>query len=484
MISFSFSSLGSVWPEIFLALSAMTLLLVGVWRGDDGTLMLCKSSMAAFSVTALFLLGVNWGGGTTLNGMFVIDQFSGLMNLFVLLGLIAVTALSGNYLQQEGMARFEYPILIMFAGLGMMLMVSAHSLLSMYMGLELQSLSLYVLAAFRRNHLKSSEAGLKYFVLGALASGMLLFGISLVYGYTGAIDFTAIGMKLDSAGGVPGVGLVIGLVFILIGMAFKVSAVPFHMWTPDVYEGAPTSVTALFAIVPKVAAMALLMRLLFGPFEAALPQWTQIIWFLSLASMGVGAFAGLAQKNIKRLMAYSSIGNMGYALVGVASGTIEGVGAVLVYLAIYMVMTAGVFGIILSMRCRGKAYEEIEDLSGLSRTSPLMAWALAFLMFSMSGIPPLAGFFGKLFVFQAAVAAHMYVLAVAGLLCSVVAAFYYLRVIKVMFFDDPVDSFDRDISFSMRAVIFLSVLFTLLFILSPDLLVVTCREAATALFAG
>ena len=483
MMPFAWSSLDPLWPEIFLALSSMTLLLVGAWRGDDGTLTLCKTSMAAFAVTALFLLGINWGSGVAMNGMFVVDQFTGLAKLLVLMGLIAAMALSGDYLQREDMSRFEYPILVMLAGLGMMLMISAHNLLAMYVGLELQSLSLYVLAAFRRNHAKSSESGMKYFILGALASGMLLFGMSLVYGYTGHLDFTAINMKLNSMGA-PGVGLVVGMVFILVGMAFKVSAVPFHMWTPDVYEGAPTSVTALFAIVPKVAAMALLMRLLFGPFQAAMPEWQQVVWFLSLASMGVGAFAGLVQKNIKRLMAYSSIGNMGYALLGVAAGTEEGVAAVLVYMAIYMVMTAGAFGIILSMRCRGRAYEDIEDLSGLSRTSPLMAWALVFLMFSMSGIPPLAGFFGKLFIFKAAVAAQLYVLAVLGVLCSVVAAFYYLRIIKVMFFDEPADSFDRDMSFSMRAVILMSVLFVVLFILSPDFLVTTCGLAATALFGG
>jgi len=483
MSMFTWSSLTPVWPELFLALSAMLFLIVGVWRGNDGTLMLCRGAMGAFAVTAMFIMGLDWSVGQTLSGMFVMDQFAGFTKLMVLMGLIAAMALSMRYLYQEDMARFEYPVLVMFAGLGMMLMISAHNLLTMYVGMELQSFSLYVLAVIRHNHAKSAEAGMKYFVLGALASGLLLFGISLVYGYTGAIDFGVIGLQLAEAS-TPGTGLVVGLVFILVGMAFKVSAVPFHMWTQDVYEGAPTSVTALFAIVPKVAAMALLMRLLFDPFHAVLPEWQQVIWVLSLASMLVGAFAGIVQKNIKRLMAYSSIGNMGYALIGVAAGTVEGVGAVLAYMMIYMIMTAGTFGIILSMRIRGRACDDIEDLSGLSRTAPLLAWSLAFLMFSMSGIPPLAGFIGKLFIFQAAIEADMIVLAVLGILTSVVAAFYYLRIIKVMFFDEPTDNFDGDMGFALRAVIFMSILFVLFFILSPDILVETARSAATALFAG
>lgn len=482
---FLWSSIGPLWPEIFLALSAMTLLLAGVWRreNDGSTLSMSHMSMAAFALTALFLLGISWSSGTVLNGMFIVDQFAGLVKFLILIALIGVMALSANYLVQEEIKKPEYSVLVMFAGLGMMMMVSAHNMLAMYVGMELQSLSLYVLAAFRRNHAKSSEAGMKYFILGALASGMMLFGISLVYGYTGTIDFTTLNIRIDAGGGAHA-GLIVGMVFVLAGMAFKISAAPFHMWTPDVYEGAPTSVTALFAIVPKMAALALLLRLLFGPFQSVLPEWQQVIWFLSLASMGVGAFGGLMQNNIKRLMAYSSIGNMGYALMGIVAGTEQGAAAVLLYMVIYMIMSAGAFGIILSMRVRGRAYEGVEDLSGLSRTAPLAAWSMAFLMFSMSGIPPLAGFFGKLVVFQAAVSSGFYVLAVLGVLCSVVAAFYYLRVIKVMFFDEPVDSFDSDVSFGVRIVVFLSVLFTIAFILSPGVIVVMCREAATALMAG
>ncbi len=470
------------FPEIFLACAGMVLLMVGAFRGNEGTRTICWGTVAAFALTAMFLLGTSWEKTVIFNGMFVLDQFAGFMKLFVLTGLMTTISISVRYLYLEQLARFEYPILVLFAGLGMMLMISSNSLLSMYMGFELQSLSLYVLAAIRRNHAKSAEAGIKYFVLGALASGMLLFGISLVYGFTGSVGFEAIADSLRGATAPPGV--IIGMVFILVGIAFKVSAVPFHMWTPDVYEGAPTSVTALFAMVPKIAAMAVLMRLLFGPFGPIADEWQQVIWFLAAASMGVGAFAAIVQKNIKRLMAYSSIGNMGYALVGVAAGTAEGAGAVVVYLALYMIMTAGVFSIIMFMRRGGVAAEEISDLAGLSRTSPLMAYAMAILMFSMSGIPPMAGFFGKLLVFNAAVASGLYTLAVLGVLSSVVGAFYYLYIIKVMFFDEPADAFDRQLSFSKRAVILLSVIFVLAFILSPDVLIQTSISAASALFSG
>lgn len=482
MSVFSWASLGPALPELFLIMLGMVMILAGVSQKEGAALSLCRVAIGGFALTLVILMGVDWDSAPVMNGMFIMDQFAGFMKLLILVGLVAAVALSVRYLQQEEMDRFEYPVLVVFAGIGMMLMVSAHNLLAMYVGLELQSLSLYVLAAFRRNHSKSSEAGMKYFILGALASGMLLFGASLVYGYTGALGFDAIGAAL--AGGKAQAGLVVGLVFLLVGLAFKVSAVPFHMWTPDVYEGAPTSVTALFAIVPKVAAMGLLMRLLTGPFGSVMLEWQQIIWVLSLGSMIVGAFAGLVQNNIKRLLAYSSIGNMGYALMGVAAGSASGMGAVILYLAIYMIMTAGTFGIVLSMRRGGRAYEDIEDLSGLSRTNPLMAWALAFLMFSMSGIPPLAGFFGKLFVFEAAIASQLYILAILGVLSSVVAAYYYLRVIKVMFFDDSLDALDGDLGFSLRAVVFLSIAFVLFFIFSPDTLVETSRSAAAVLFAG
>ena len=470
-------------PEIFLSLIGMGLLLVGVFQGNGATRVVCWASVLGLVITALILLSVGWETRSVLNGMFVIDKFSGFMKLLILIGLIASLALSVRYLIQEGMERIEFPILVVFAGIGMMMMVSANNLLALYMGLELQSLALYVLAAFHRNSMRSSEAGIKYFILGALSSGMLLFGMSLIYGFTGSVDFDVIGQTLTDLDGIP-FGVTFGLVFILAGLAFKISAVPFHMWTPDVYQGAPTAVTALFAVVPKIAAFGLLMRLLFEPFMALEEQWIQIIYFVSLMSMILGAFAGIAQDNIKRLLAYSSIGNMGYALIGVVAGTAAGAGAVILYLFIYMMMTAGVFAIVLSMRRQGLAVYKISDLNGLSSTAPGLAYCMAILMFSMSGIPPAAGFFGKLVVFNAAVAEGYYILAVLGVLTSVVAAYYYLRVIKAMFFDEAADAFDKDIPFARRAVLAISIIFVLGFAIKPSVFVSSCLEAATTLFAG
>ncbi len=468
-------------PEIFLVISALGLLIVGVSGGNQITSTIIWASVLALVTAILILFNVGWDKVTVLNGMFVFDYFAGFMKLIIMIGMIASLVLSLRYLKDEGILRFEYPILILMSGLGMMLMVSANNLLSLYMALELQSLSLYVLAAFHRNSLKSSEAGVKYFVLGALSSGMLLFGISLIYGFTGSLDFNVIGQSLAVLDGVS-LGLTIGLVFVLAGMAFKISAVPFHMWTPDVYQGAPTSVTAFFAIVPKVAAMALLMRLLFEPFAAVAEQWGQIIYFIALGSMLLGAFAGIAQNNIKRLIAYSSIGNMGYALIGVAAGTPEGVGAVVLYMLIYMLMTAGVFVVILSMRRNGRAVESLHDLAGLSETRPYLAYAMAILMFSMSGIPPMAGFFGKFLIFQAAIAQEMYILATLGILTSVVAAFYYLRIIKVMFFEAHEDVFDSGMDFACRAILCISIFFVLGFAVKPSIIVENAQNAAAALF--
>lgn len=472
----TFASLMPMMPELFLAAAGLVLLVLGVLNGDKASAHIGWLTALAFAVATCLLLQTSWEPVTLLNNMFVMDQFAGITKLLILLGLIVSVALSIRHVQEEQMARFEYPILMLFAGLGMMIMVSASDLLSLYMGLELQSLSLYVLASIRRDHVKSSEAGLKYFVLGAISSGMLLFGASLVYGYAGSTNFTVIG---DSMANGPEIGVLIGMVFLLAGLAFKISAAPFHMWTPDVYEGAPTSVTAFFAMVPKVAAIALLIRLLFEAFQPAMVQWQQIIWVLSAMSMAVGSFAAIRQENIKRLLAYSSIGNMGFALVGLAAGSGEGLTGVLVYLAIYMIMTAGTFGIVLCMRRDGKPLEQLSDLSGLSRHSPGMAYALALLMFSMSGIPPLAGFFSKLMVFQAAVAAGLYGLAVFGVLCSVVAAYYYIRIIKVMFFDEPVAAFDAGIPFVRRAVVALSILFITLFIFNPSPLIDISRDAVS-----
>ncbi|GJL84871.1 MAG: NADH-quinone oxidoreductase subunit N [Micavibrio sp.] len=468
-------------PELFLAMAAMGLLIVGVAHGNSVTPVICWACAAALVVASFLLFGMSWEKQIVLNGMFVFDNFAGFMKLLIILGLITTLALSVKYLEQERISRFEYPVLIVLAGIGMMMMVSASNLLALYMGLELQSLSLYVLAAFNRNSLRSAEAGIKYFVLGALSSGMLLFGISLIYGFTGSIDFGVIRGALEGLEAIP-FGVTFGLVFILAGLAFKISAVPFHMWTPDVYQGAPTCVTALFAIVPKVAAIGLLMRLLYEPFLPVHDQWMQIIYFVSLGSMVLGAFAAIAQANIKRLLAYSSIGNMGYALIGIVVGTPEGAGAVVLYILIYMVMTAGVFAIVLGMRRDGIAAEDISDLSGLSKTNPIQAYAMAIFMFSMSGIPPLAGFFGKLFIFQAAVSAEFYVLATLGIMTSVVAAYYYLKIIKVMFFDESIEAFDKDIPFARRVVLFVAVAFLLVFVIRPEAIVESAQNAAAVLF--
>lgn len=470
-------------PEIFLAISAMGLLIVGVNFGNESTKVVSWYCAIAAFVAMMIMLNIPTDSPATLNGMFKLDAFASIMKLIILTGVIASIALSVRYLIQQGISRFEYPVLILLSAIGMMLMVSANNMLTLYVGLELQSLALYVLAAFHRNSLRSSEAGIKYFILGALSSGLLLFGISLIYGFTGSIDFAVIQSTLGAAEGVE-FGVIFGLVFILCGLAFKISAVPFHMWTPDVYQGAPASVTAFFAMVPKIAAMALLMRLLFEPFGVLADQWVQILYFLAIASMLVGAFAAIAQDNLKRLLAYSSIGNMGYAMVGIIAGSEMGVAAVILYLLIYMVMTAGVFAIVLSMRRNDIEVSKISDLAGLSRTYPAMAYAMAILMLSMAGIPPFAGFFSKLVVFNAAVASEHYVLAVVGVLTSVVGAYYYLRIVKVMFFDEPADAFDGGIPLARKVVLVLCVLFVTCFILKPGILLQTTQVAASSLFAG
>lgn len=481
MTEFTLSMLAPMKAEIFMALSGMALLVFGVLRGDKSAVLVSWLCTAVY-VGAIYLLVCLMGSSdvrqyvTTLNDMFVFDAFAGIMKLLVLVGLIFSTILSLQQMRQENVERFEYPLLMLFSGLGMMLMISAHDLLALYMGLELQSLALYVLASIRRENSKSAEAGLKYFVLGAISSGMLLFGASLIYGYTGSTNFAIIGDSLMNANSV---GAMIGMVFLIAGLAFKISAVPFHMWTPDVYEGAPTSVTAFFAMVPKIAAMALIIRLLFEAFPPeAVPQWQQIVWILSLLSMTVGAFAALLQDNLKRLLAYSSIGNMGFALVGLVAATQDGVAGIMIYMMIYMAMTAATFGIVLSMQRDGKSLEQISDLSGLSRNHPVMAYVLAIMMFSMSGIPPLAGFFGKFLVFKAAIGADFYVLAILGVLCSVVAAYYYLRIIKVMFFDEPVAKFDAAMPFARKLVIGVCTGFVILFVFYPSNFVLIATEVA------
>lgn len=467
-------------PEVILAVSAMALLMVGVFAGNSATRAVTGLALAALLVTAAAVINVPWDQGAVLGGMAQVSSFSGVMKLFILLGLAGSLGLSVRYLQQENLERIEYPVLVLIAGIGMMLMVSAAHFLALYMALELQSLSLYVLAAFRRNGLRSSEAGVKYFTLGALSSGILLFGISLVYGAVGGLTFADVALVAGQAE--PPLMLIIGMVFVISGIAFKISAVPFHMWTPDVYQGAPSSVTALFAIVPKVAAIGLIALLLTGPFYGLTQQWSQVLYVLSLLSMVVGGFAGLAQNNIKRLLAYSSIGNMGFALLGLLAASPAGVTASLLYVVIYMFMTAGVFALILSFRRDDQQVLEISDLAGFSKTHPLQAYAMAILMFSMSGIPPMAGFFGKLFVFEAALEAGYAVLAVIGVLSSVVAAYYYLRIIKVMFFDALDNALNKEFCWGRNIVLIVSIVFVMLFIIKPQGMVELMDMAAQSLF--
>ncbi|MEO5373073.1 MAG: NADH-quinone oxidoreductase subunit NuoN [Alphaproteobacteria bacterium] len=478
-----FPNLVPVVPEIFLACAAMALMMVGVFRRDDATDLVGGLAVMAMLTAAVLELGFIGARMTTFNGMVIVDQFAVFTKVLVLVASVLTLLMSLSWLRRERIGRFEFPVLVLFATLGMMMMISANDLMALYLGLELQSLSLYVIAAYQRDNQRSSEAGLKYFVLGSLASGLLLFGASFIYGFTGATGFDALARSLTTASG-PGVGVVVGIVFVLAGLAFKVSAVPFHMWTPDVYEGAPTPVTAFFAVAPKVAAMAMLMRVMMGPFGGMAAQWQQIVVFLSVGSMVLGAFAAINQTNIKRLMAYSSIGHVGYALIGLAVGNVAGIRGVLVYLAIYVFMNMGVFAVILSMRQKGRLAEDIEDLSGLSRTNPMMALALAILMFSMAGIPPMAGFFGKLYIFVAAVEAKMFTLAVIGVLSSVVGAFYYLRIIKVMYFDEPAEAFDKPVGRAVGLVLAGSSLFILFFFLYPAPLLTGAGSAAAALFPG
>ena len=469
-------------PEIFLAVAAMALLMLGVFRGDGSTRLVSWLGVAAMAVAAVIVLSLGATREVTFNGLFVMDSFGVFMKVLVLIGSALTLILSMTYVEREQMKRVEYPVLIVLSTTGMLMMVSANDLISLYVGLETQSLAAYVIAAFRRDSTRSAEAGLKYFILGSLSSGMLLYGSSLVYGFAGSTGFERLAQVLG--GGAVSTGLIVGLVFVAAGVAFKLSAVPFHMWTPDVYEGSPTSVTAFFAVAPKVAAIALFVRLLIEPFGDLVDQWRQIVWFTSVGSMLLGSFAAIGQSNIKRLMAYSSIGHVGYALVGLASGTELGVRGVMFYLAIYIFMNIGTFAIILCMRQNGRAVEGIRDLAGLSRTHPMLAVAMAVFMFSMAGIPPNAGFFAKLFVFQAAIEAELYALAVIGVLSSVVGAYYYLRIVKVMYFDDATEPLDRTIPAESGFLVGATALFTLLFFFIPAPLLNGAAAAASSLFAG
>jgi NADH-quinone oxidoreductase subunit N len=395
--------------------------------------------------------------------------------------------MSADFLKAPERRKFEYPILILFSTAGMLMLISAADLIALYLSLELMNLALYVVAAFDRDNVRSTEAGLKYFVLGALSSGMLLYGASLIYGFTGTVNFAAIAQAATTAGagattGEGGsIGLTIGLIFLFAGLCFKVSAVPFHMWTPDVYQGAPTPITAFFAAAPKVAAIAVFLRVSLSAFPDIKTQWQQIIVFVAIASMGLGAFAAIGQRNIKRLMAYSSIGHMGFALIGLAAGTPEGAQGVLVYMAIYVAMTLGTFACIIAMRRGGEPFEDIGDLAGLARTNPTQAFFLAMLLFSLAGIPPLAGFFAKYYVFLAAIKAGLIALAVLGVLASVVGCYYYLMIVKIMYFDEPAPAFDP-MDRGLRLVLGATGLFVILFCAYPGPLVEAASAAAKSLF--
>ena len=471
-------NLATILPELILACGAMALLLLGVMtRKEQGELVL-GLAMLVIIVAGVFV-AKGQGTETAFNSSFIVDPFARLMKLLTLTGAAAALLMSLDYWRGQGELKFEFPVLVLLATTGMMMMISANDLISLYVGLELQSLALYVLAAFDRDSARSSEAGLKYFVLGALSSGMLLYGASLIYGFTGSTAFPVIAEAVQPSGA--NLGLIFGLVFLMAGFAFKISAVPFHMWTPDVYEGAPTPVTAFFAAAPKLAAMALTVRVLVAAFPSVTVEWQQIVTFLAIASMALGAFAAIGQTNIKRLMAYSSIGHMGFALVGLAAGTSEGVEGVIIYLAIYLAMTLGTFACILAMRRNGRMVENIDALSGLSRTNPLMAFTLAMLLFSLAGIPPLAGFFAKFYVFLAAIHAGLFPLAIIGVLLSTVAAYYYLRIIKLMYFDAPAERFDP-MPAALVTVLTVTGLFTLLFFVYPSPLVSIAEAASKSLF--
>jgi NADH-quinone oxidoreductase subunit N len=469
-------SLLPVLPELVLAIGAMVLLMVGAYRGQRTVGTVTVLAAVLLVVTGLVVLWLPAGKLATFGGSFVVDDYARFLKVLALIGSFVTLILSRGYLADQSRI-FEYAILFMLSTVGMMVLISATDLIMLYLGLELMSLALYVVAASHRDDAKSTEAGLKYFVLGALSSGMLLYGASLIYGFTGTVSFAGIAAEAKTGS----LGILFGIVFLLAGLCFKVSAVPFHMWTPDVYEGAPTPVTAFFASAPKVAALAVFVRVALTAFPGITHEWQQIVVFVSIASMALGSFAAIGQKNIKRLMAYSSIGHMGFALVGLAAGTAEGAQGVLVYIAIYVAMTLGSFAIILAMKRKGQAVEQISDFAGLSRTNPVLAFLFAMLLFSLAGVPPLAGFFAKFYVFLAAIHSGLFVLSVIGVLTSVIGAFYYLSIVKVMYFDEPAGAVDP-VRPELRTVLAVAGVFNILFCVYPGPLVSAATAAAKSLF--
>ena len=457
-----------ILPEIFISLSIMFLLILGVYK-KEGTKLTFNISLLVLLITAIITFNETFAiSRTTLfNDSVVIDYMASLMKIITLLGAFLALIISSSYLKTFKIFKIEYPILILSSVLGMMVMISSNDLMVFYMGLELQSLALYVLATFNRDQLKSSEAGLKYFVLSALSSGLLLYGCSLIYGFSGSTNFNIISNQLNSNEYV----LTFGIVFIIVGLAFKISAVPFHMWAPDVYQGSPTTVTLFFTMVPKIAALTVFIRFLYVPFLNLIDQWQMIIVFLSIASMLFGAIAAIGQTNIKRLIAYSSIGHIGYTLAGLATGSNEGIQSSIVYISIYIIMNLALFSCLLMLKRNNEYYEEIEDLSGLSKNHPLLSLSLLIILFSLAGIPPLAGFFAKFYIFKAVIEQSMYFLAIVGLLSTVIAAFYYLRVIKIIYFDKEKEKYDQDHNIWLKFSLTFSTILILLYFVFPSQLI-------------
>ena len=470
------ADLALIWPELILTIGGLVTLLLGTFGGDRQVGLYQLASLVTLAAAAAAVVAMFGTQASVFSNTLEVDAFGGFAKLLIYAASSICILIAPRFFKDA--MRAEYPVLILFAALGMGIMASARDLMTLYVGLELNSLAAYVLASFMRSDDRSSEAGLKYFVLGALASGMLLYGISLLYGFSGTTQFAGIAQAM---GGGMNNGLLFGLVFVIAGLAFKISAVPFHMWTPDVYEGAPTPVTAFFASAPKVAGVAVFVRVVLTAFPDVLQQWQQIVVFVAIASMALGSFAAIGQKNIKRLMAYSAIAHIGFALVGLSAGTAEGAQGVLVYIAIYVVMTLGAFSVILAMRRNGQAIEQISDFAGLSRTNPQLAFFFGMLMFSLAGIPPLAGFFAKFYVFVAAVKAGLIALAVIGVITSVVGAYYYLAIVKVMYFDPPKTAVDP-VRFEVGVVVAAAGLLNLLFFVYPAPLISAAGVAAKSLF--
>jgi NADH-quinone oxidoreductase subunit N len=454
-----------ILPEIFLAISIFVTLLIGVFFKNSYNLVTNLSYVIIVSLLLIIFNSFNESGNLFANS-FVSNSFINFFKILILLGTLFVMFITQNFIKEMKINYFEYPLLLLFSVLGMFFMISSNDLMSFYLGLELQSLALYILASIDKDNLKSNESGLKYFVLSALSSGLLLYGCSLLYGFTGSTNFEEINLKME----IENTGAIFAMVFILVGLAFKVSAVPFHMWTPDVYEGSPSSVTSFFAVVPKVAGLAILIRFVQIPFEQLMDQWKNILVFMALASMILGAVAAIGQTNIKRLIAYSSIGHIGYALAGISTGTVTGYNSSIAYISIYVIMNLGVFGCIFLMKKDGKYCEDIKDLAGISKQNPLLAISFLIIMFSLAGIPPLAGFFAKFYVFMSVIENGMYTLAIVGLLSTVISAFYYLRIIKIIYFDEIKNSFDKIKNLGITSTVLLSCSILVLFFLYPSIL--------------